>query len=336
MSAPGVSGLARREWRPAAGLEVLRLRARLLAMVRGFFAERGVMEVDTPILSSAAVTDPHLDSFATVYAGPGTGGPVLYLHTSPEFPMKRLLAAGSGCIYQIAKVFRNGEAGRLHNPEFSLLEWYRLGFDPLRLIAEVAELVTLLLRDRIPLQAPEYLSYGAVFERYLGLDPHTATVAELAACATAQALRAPPGMPPDDPTPWLDLLLSHCIEPRLGQGRLSFIYDYPAAQAALARIRPDRPPVAERFELYLDGIELANGFHELTDAAEQRRRFERDNRRRAARQLPPLPVDERLLAALEFGLPDCAGVALGLDRLLMIAAGKTCLRDVLSFPLERA
>jgi lysyl-tRNA synthetase class 2 len=318
-----------------AGLEVLRLRAQLLARVRGFFAERGVMEVDTPTLSGAAVTDPHLHSFVTTAAAPAAG-PVLYLQTSPEFPMKRLLAAGSGCIYQIAKVFRDGEYGRLHNPEFSLLEWYRLGFDLSRLMAEVADLVTALLPDRLSLQAPEYLSYRAAFERYLGLDPHTAGVAELAACAATQALRTPPGMPPDDPNPWLDLLLSHCIEPRLGQGRLSFIYDYPAAQAALARIRPGQPPVAERFELYLNGIELANGFHELSDPAEQRRRFERDNRLRAARQLPPMPVDERLLAALESGLPDCAGVALGLDRLLMITAGKTCLQDVLSFPFERA
>ena len=311
---------------------MLRLRAQLLATLRAFFAARGVLEVDTPALSSAAVTDPHLDSFATAYAG----GPMLYLHTSPELPMKRLLAAGSGCIYQIAKVFRNGEAGRLHNPEFSLLEWYRLGFDLERLMAEVADLVTLLLGDRLPLQAPEYLSYGAVFQRALELDPHTAAVAELAACAAAHGLRAPPDMPQDDPNPWLDLLLSHCLGPQLGQGRLSFVYDYPAAQAALARIRPDHPPVAERFELYLDGIELANGFQELTDAAEQRRRFERDNRLRAARQLPLLPVDERFLAALEFGLPDCAGVALGLDRLVMLAAGKACVQDVLSFPLERA
>ena len=316
-----------------AGLEVLRLRAQLLARVRGFFAERGVMEVDTPVLSNAAVTDPHLHSFVTTVSATGR---VLYLQTSPEFLMKRLLAAGSGCIYQIAKVFRSGECGRLHNPEFSLLEWYRLGFDTSRLMAEVAELVTALLRDRLSWQAPEYLSYGAAFERYLGLDPHTASVAELAACTETQALQAPPGMPPDDPNPWLDLLLSHCIEPRLGQGRLSFIYDYPATQAALARIRPGQPPVAERFELYLNGIELANGFHELSDSVEQRRRFECDNRLRAERQLPPMPVDERLLAALESGLPDCAGVALGFDRLLMIAAGKTCLQDVLSFPFERA
>ncbi|MFO1433577.1 MAG: EF-P lysine aminoacylase EpmA [Candidatus Competibacteraceae bacterium] len=333
MTAPGDSGLAWQDWRPTAGLEVLRLRAQLLAQVRGFFAERGVMEVDTPALSGAAVTDPHLHSFVTTVSATG---PVLYLQTSPEFPMKRLLAAGCGCIYQIAKVFRNGESGRLHNSEFSLLEWYRLGFDVARLMAEVAELVTALLPDRLSLQTPEHLSYGAAFERYLGLDPHTASVAELAACAATQALQAPPGMPPDDPNPWLDLLLSHCIEPRLGQGRLSFIYDYPAAQAALARVRPGQPPVAERFELYLNGIELANGFHELSDPVEQRRRFERDNRQRVACGLPPLPLDERLLAALESGLPDCAGVALGFDRLVMIAAGKTCLQEVSSFPFERA
>jgi lysyl-tRNA synthetase class 2 len=325
------------DWQPAASLEVLRLRAQLLAVIRAFFAARGVLEVDTPALSVAAATDPNLASFATVYHGPGAGhGRTFYLHTSPEFPMKRLLAACSGCIYQITKVFRNGEAGRWHNPEFTLLEWYRPGFDQDQLMAEVAELVTLVLQDRIDLEPPERLSYAAAFQRYLALAPHTATVAELAACAAARGVPAPPGMPAEDPHPWLDLLLSHCLEPQLGQGRLTFIYDYPAAQAALGVIRAGNPPVAERFELYLHGIELANGFHELNDAVEQGRRFADDNRLRAARGLSVMPPDRRLLAALEAGLPDCAGVALGLDRLVMIAAGKSSLQEVLAFPLEQA
>ncbi len=325
------------DWRPQAGLETLRLRAGLLASVRAFFVARGVLEVDTPALSSAAVTDPHLSCFATRYTGPGAGqGRTLYLHTSPEFPMKRLLAAGSGCIYQFAKVFRNDEAGRWHNPEFTLLEWYRVGFDHHRLMDEVAALATLLLQERMALQAAEKLSYADAFQRELQLDPHTAPVAELADCTARQGISAPPGMPADRPAPWLELLLSHCIEPRLGQGHLTFIYDYPVAQAALANIRAGDPPVAERFELYLNGIELANGFHELGDAGEQRWRFLQDNRQRGAWGLPAMPVDERLLAALATGLPACSGVALGFDRLLALAAGKTALQEVLAFPLERA
>lgn len=325
------------DWRPTADLAVLRLRADLLAQIRAFFAARGVLEVETPVLSAAALTDPHLASFSTVYAGPGTRyGQTLYLHTSPEFPMKRLLAAGSGCIYQIARVFRDGEAGRRHNPEFTLLEWYRVGFDHQRLMSEVAELVTMLLAGRLALAGPERLSYGALFQHYLGLNPHQANVAELAACAVEHGVPIPPGMPADEADPWLDLLLTHCIEPQLGFGRLTFVYDYPVSQAALARLRPGNPPVGERFELYVNGIELANGFHELGDAAEQRRRFEQENQARQVQRLPTMPLDERLLAALAAGLPDCAGVALGLDRLVMLAAGKTSIQEVITFPIENA
>jgi len=324
-------------WRPGADLATLRLRAELLARIRAFFAARGVLEVETPLLSAAAITDPHLASFATGYAGPGPrDGQTLYLQTSPEFAMKRLLAAGSGCIYQIARVFRDGEAGRRHNPEFTLLEWYRVGFDHHRLMDEVVELATALLEDRLPLAEPERLSYREAFERHLGLNPHRTSVAELAGCAARCGVSIPPGMPKEDVDPWLDLLLTQRIEPQLGQGRLCFVYDYPASQAALARLRPGDPPVGERFELYLDGIELANGFHELGDAVEQRRRFEAENRARQAQGLPVMPVDEHLLAALEFGLPECAGVALGVDRLVMLAAGKTSLAEVLAFPFERA
>ncbi|MFO1424117.1 MAG: EF-P lysine aminoacylase EpmA [Candidatus Competibacteraceae bacterium] len=326
-------------WRPGADLATLRLRAELLARIRAFFAARGVLEVETPMLSAAAITEPNLASFRTAYAGPGARyGQTLYLHTSPEFPMKRLLAAGSGCIYQIARVFRDGEAGHRHNPEFTLLEWYRIGFDHYRLMDEVADLVTELLAGRLALAEPERLSYGELFYRYLDLNPHQARVAELAVCAETRGVPIPPGMPLDDADPWLDLLLTHCIEPRLGMGmgRLTFVYDYPASQAALARLRPGDPPVGERFELYLNGIELANGFHELGDAGEQRRRFDQENVTRQALGLPVMPVDNNLLAALAAGLPDCAGVALGFDRLVMLAAGKASLAEVLAFPFERA
>lgn len=329
--------MAHPAWRPSADLATLRLRAELLARIRAFFAARGVLEVETPALSAAAITEPNLASFSTIYAGPGLRcGQPLYLHTSPEFPMKRLLAAGSGCIYQIARVFRDGEAGRRHNPEFTLLEWYRVGFDHHRLMDEVAELVTVLLAGRLALAEPERLSYRELFQRHLDLNPHQAGVAELAACAGARGVPIPPGMPADDADPWLDLLLTHGIEPHLGMGRLTFVYDYPASQAALARLRPDDPLVGERFEVYLNGVELANGFHELGDAGEQRRRFEAENAARRSLGLPVMPVDENLLAALEAGLPDCAGVALGFDRLAMLAAGKTALAEVLAFPVERA
>jgi len=325
------------DWRPDAGWATLRLRATMLAHIRGFFARRAVLEVETPALSAAAIPDPNLGSFAVRYTGPGPRhGQTLYLHTSPEFPMKRLLAAGSGCIYQIARVFRDGEAGRRHNPEFTLLEWYRVGFDHHRLMDETAELVTELLAGRMPLSSPERLSYREIFQQQLGLDPHRVTVAELAASAAAQRVPIPPGMPLTDPDPWLDLLLTHCIEPQLGQGRLTFVYDYPVSQAALARVRPGDPPVGERFELYLHGVELANGFHELGDAGEQRHRFAAENAARRAAGWPEMPVDERLLEALAAGLPECAGVALGFDRLVMLAAAQTSLAEAMAFSFDHA
>ncbi|MBI5612567.1 MAG: EF-P lysine aminoacylase GenX [Gammaproteobacteria bacterium] len=327
------------DWRPTASLEVLRLRARMLAHIRDFFAQRAVLEVETPVLSAAGIPDPHLRSLVTRYTGPGaTHGRELYLHSSPEFAMKRLLAAGSGAIYQLGKVFRDGEAGRLHNPEFTLLEWYRIGYDHRALMSEVAELVTGLLSVHIPLAATESLSYQEVFQRHAGIDPHRAGHEQFAACAARHGIHPPDGLAGQhDAALWRDLLLSHVVEPRLGVGRLTFVYDYPASQAALARVRPGDPPLASRFELYVNGIELANGFHELADAAEQRTRFERQLHARAvAAGLPAVPLDERLLAALTAGLPDCAGVALGFDRLAMLAAGARTLAEVLAFPVDRA
>lgn len=322
------------EWRPAASLEVLKLRARMIARIRAFFAERGVLEVETPALSAAASTDVHLHSFACRYTGPGDGA--LYLHTSPEFPMKRLIAAGAGSIYQICKVFRDREAGRLHNPEFTLLEWYRIGFDHHALMEEAAALIADTLAGSGALGTPEKLRYREAFERHCGLDPHTADSAALAAVVRAKAIPLSADPLREEADTLRDLLLTHAIEPQLGRGRVTLLYDYPASQAALARIRPGDPPVAERFEVYLDGIELANGFHELGDATEQRARFERDLAKRKERGLPAVPMDERLLAALANGLPECSGVALGVDRLAMLAAGVTSVQDVIAFPIECA
>ncbi len=297
-----------------------------------------MLEVETPILSAAAVTDPALASLVTRYLGPlFPHGQTLYLHTSPEFPMKRLLAAGSGPIYQICKVFRDGESGRLHNPEFTMLEWYRPGFDHHRLMDETGELVMQLLAPHLSLNPPERRTYREAFQRYADLDPHTASTGDFAAVAKAHQIRVPQDLlAQNDLSIWRDLLLTHVVEPRLGQGRLTFIYDYPASQASLARVQPGNPPVAARFELYLNGIELANGFHELADADEQRTRFERQLHARVVSGLPAVPLDERLLAALVHGLPDCAGVALGIDRLVMLAAGAHAIKDVMAFPVDRA
>ncbi|MES9957647.1 MAG: EF-P lysine aminoacylase EpmA [Sedimenticola sp.] len=322
------------DWQPTATLEMLRARASLLEQVRSFFLQAGVLEVETPACSVHGTTDPAIDSITGRYTGPGAPrGRTLYLHTSPEFPMKRLLAAGSGPIYQICKVFRDGESGRLHNPEFTLLEWYRPGFDHHRLIDEVERLVLSLFDEPLGVKR---MSYGEVFQKYLSIEPHQATSETLRQAALQQQVPGADSLELPDRDAWLDLLMSHCIEPQLGQGGLCFIYDYPASQASLSRIRNDDPPVAERFELYMDGLELANGFNELLDATEQRKRFEQDLEKRADNGKPPVPMDEHLLAALEQGLPFCAGVALGIDRLLMRVTGATHIDQVLAFPIDRA
>ncbi|HKJ09830.1 MAG TPA: EF-P lysine aminoacylase EpmA [Gammaproteobacteria bacterium] len=322
------------DWRPTADLDRLRRRAELLNAIRDFFRVRNVLEVDTPVLSAAAATDPALASLRTRYTGPGAPrGTTLYLHTSPELAMKRLLAAGSGPIYQVCKVFRDGERGGRHNPEFTLLEWYRPGFDHHRLMDEVEALLGAVTPR--PLPAAARWAYRDLFIAVAGVDPFAAAVPELVRCLDRHGVAPPPHMPDTDRDPWLDLLLTHVVEPRLGPAPV-FVYDYPATQAALARLRPGDPPVAERFELYMDGMELANGFHELADAAEQRRRLEHDMARRRAAGVPESPVDERFLAALEHGLPDCAGVALGVDRLAMCAAGVSSIDQVIAFPVDRA
>lgn len=316
------------DWRPSADLDVLRQRASLLAAVRTFFDRRGVWEVDTPLLAAHTVTDPVLEPLIVQRCG--ASGRPRYLQTSPEYAMKRLLAAGSGPIYQIAHAFRDDEQGRWHNPEFTLLEWYRPGLDLDGLMAEVADLVLPLLGR----QCSQRFRYRDLFRETLSLDPFTATDAELAAAARRCV---DTGDMTGGRDLWLDLLMTHAIEPGLAEQGVVFVHDYPASQAALARCRwLDGVQVAARFELYIDGVELANGFHELADAGEQSRRFAADNRVRRERGLPEREPDGNLLAALEAGLPDCSGVALGLDRLLMVMCGAPQLSAVIPFDWQRS
>jgi lysyl-tRNA synthetase class 2 len=313
--------------------DMAHLRARLYALIRGFFAERRVLEVETPIMSAAANTDSNIESFSTQFSGHvDAGSRERWLRTSSEFAQKRLLAAGIGDCYELGRVFRNGEAGRRHNPEFTMLEWYRVGWDHYRLIEETLELVraTLGLVGKSP---DVYKStYRDLFRTALELDPLTADVAQLRVALDDVRIDAS-GLMRDD---WLDLLLTHRIQPDFPPGRITVIYDYPASQCALAKLRGDDPPVAERFELYVGTQELANGYHELTDAAEQRERFLRDNARRRERGSRELPLDENLLAALAHGMPDCAGVALGIERLLMAMADSDDIREVLAFAFAQA
>lgn len=313
-------------FRPSAPLAVLRLRARLLARTREFFAARGVLEVETPAIGSATATDPHIESVRCMVSGDNR-----FLQTSPELFMKRLLAAGSGPIFQIAKVFRDFERGARHNPEFTLLEWYRLGFDHHRLMDEVDEFLQYVLGTAGTTRE----SYGGVFQRCVGLDPHRATASELR--ARAGALGLPEVTSAElSRADWLNLLMAQAIEPELGLAAPHIVFDFPVELAALARIRPGEPPLAERFEVYLRGMELANGYHELTNASEQRDRFRADLAGRRSMGRPEVRADERMLAALEHGLPVSAGVALGFDRLVMIAANARSIDSVLSFSFDRA
>ena len=326
------------DWRPTADLAALRLRARLYALIRGFFAERGVLEVETPVLSEAGNTEPNIDSFTTDFSGHRDAGPSLrWLRTSPEYPLKRLLAAGIGDCYELGRVFRNGEAGGRHNPEFTMLEWDRVGWDHLRLADETVELVQQALALAGRRASVVSTTYRELFVDGAGVDPFTADDAQLRAPLHAVGIDGE-GLSRDD---WLDLLMTHRIQPAFAADRITVVHDWPASQCALARIREPAPgtdaaPVAERFELYLGRLELANGYHELVDAAEQRRRFQRDLAVRAGRGAVRPPLDERLLAALAAGLPDCAGVALGVERLLMALAGSDRIGGVLAFDFARA
>ena len=328
-------GNGRPDWRPTASRDMLQLRAALLARARGFFAARGVLEVDTPIVVNAPVSDVHIHSARVMFeaADPqaSTRQP-FFLHTSPEYAMKRLLAAGVGDIYQICHVVRALERGRLHNAEFTLIEWYRLGFSLEALMGEAEALVRALLGAPGATRMSARVSYREAFLRELALDPFTAPLEELAQSARRVGF--------DDAAAGrdelLEVLMGTVIGPRLGRDGLTFVHGYPASQAALAQLDPADPRAAQRFELYCDGIELANGFHELACAREQRDRFERDIEERRHLGLTGAVLDERLLAALDAGLPDCSGVALGFDRTLMLAAGAGHIDAVLPFPIERA
>ena len=316
-------------WQPLISVEMLGLRAGLLQQIRAFMRVRGILEVDTPVLSQYTVTDPNLHSFSTHFQHPaGKDTRTLYLCTSPEFAMKRLLAYGSGPIYQISHVFRDAEAGRLHNPEFTMLEWYRPDFDEHKLMDEIDALLL-----ELNFSAAHRYKYADVFAEATGLNPHLADAASLQQAARDHGLMTRM----EDRAGLLDFLFNHrCVAERLGYDRPVFIHDYPACQCALARLSTDEPPVARRFELFINGMEIANGFYELTDAEEQRRRFQQDNLRRRQTGLPESPVDERLLQALRHGLPDCAGVAMGIDRLLMARQGCKDIRQVMPFTIDVA
>jgi lysyl-tRNA synthetase class 2 len=321
-----------KDWKPTATLKAVKMRAQLNALVRQFFAERGVLEVETPILSQAANSDPNIESFQLQFIGPRSGGAgQRWLRTSPEFALKRLVAAGAGDCYELGRVFRNGEAGKRHNPEFTMLEWYRVGWDHHQLKDECAELVKAALHLAGRRTTVREVSFRKLYQDAFGFDPLTVNEAELRGPLAVYDID-PQGLGRDD---WLDLLMTHLIQPSLPTNRILLVYDYPATQCALAKIRPGDVPVAERFELYVGPLEVANGYHELTDAAEQRERFGRDLATRQKRAAIQPPVDERLLAALP-KLASCAGVALGVDRLLMAMLGRDAIADVVAFPFDRA
>lgn len=313
-------------------IAALRQRAALNALIRAFFAERDVLEVETPILSAAGNTEPNIDSFHTRFSGHvDAGSAQRWLRTSPEYPLKRLLAAGVGDCYELGRVFRNGEAGGRHNPEFTLLEWYRVGWDHHRLIEETAALVLAALGLVQRTATLRVIDYRGLYQQALEIDPFDASLEQLQAPLGQIRIDAD-GLTRDD---WLDLLMTHCIQPGFDDDTMTVVHDWPASQAALARVRPGKPPLAERFELYLGAVELANGYHELNDAAEQRARFERDLATRRARGDVLPPLDEPLLAALP-GLPDCAGVAVGVDRLLMALNRTPRIADVLAIDFAHA
>lgn len=320
--------MAKPTWHPSADILTLKQRANFIERIRNFFKERDVLEVETPTLSHATVTDPYIQSFSVIDQVADLGK-VYYLQTSPEFAMKRLLAAGSGSIYQISKSFRHGEKGRLHNPEFTMLEWYRTDFDHHQLMDEI----DLFLKEMLAISATERLSYAKLFEDYAGINPHHATVEELKLSARDINYASLPSTYKKD---WLDLLFTHKIEPYLGQELPLLVYDFPKELAALSKIRHEDLPIASRFEVYFKGIEIANGFHELLDVEEQRDRFDKDNTFRKMNHMNEMPIDEFFLEALTCGLPPCSGVALGVDRLLMLALGYNTIADVISFVFDRA
>ncbi len=316
-------------------IDHLKKRSQALKTLRAFFYARSVMEVDTPMLSASATPDVHLRSLATQVQVPGQADPSrFYLHTSPEYPMKRLLCAGSGDIFYLGKVFRDGDVSRRHQVEFTLLEWYRLGFDLPAMMDETVKVVQTLLGER----AVEMISYEEAFAAYAGLDGiHDANAEKCQACLKAHQVPEIVGVDADDKPLWEQLVLTEVIEPQLGREKITCLYHYPSREAALAQIHPQDERLALRFEVFVDGMELANGYQELGDASEYRRRFETSLKQREDNHLPKVPLDEAMLTALASdGLPACSGVALGVDRLLMLAFQAEDIREVVPFAIEEA
>jgi len=314
------------KWQPHASRSVLVERALLLNQIRSFFNQADVLEVDTPSLSNGTITDPHLEPIS---AELGTDKPVkLYLQTSPEYAMKRLLASGCGDIFQICKAFRNDEHGRKHNSEFTLLEWYRIGFDPAMMLDEIESLLTLVLG----ISGSDRVRYADLFLQHLEIDIETVTDSELGDVLESYCS----GLRLENRDDILMALFATCIEPSIGQHQPCFVTHYPASQASLAKLYEDEPKYAQRFEVYFKGVELANGFGELSDSDEQQKRFEQDNLQRLKSGKPEMPIDSRLIDALKHGLPNCTGVALGIDRLLMLKLGKDSIKDVLAFDVSNA
>ncbi len=323
------------DFRATADWQSLRRRAELLNQLRQFFARRDFLEVETPLLSADTVIDRNLDPIpVTLFNDPREpdGGRTMWLQTSPEFAMKRLLAAGAERIFQVTRAFRGAEVGLHHNPEFTIVEWYRVG----DAMASGMDLLADLASELLSAESVARTTYAEAFQRHADIAPHSASVEQLAATANSRGIAIPDDMPCDDRDEWLNLLHAMLVEPHLGVECPEILYDYPASQAALAQVRNDNPPVAERFELYVNGVELANGYHELLDADVLRKRNRKTNGLRQNDGKPKLPESSRLLDAMDHGMPACVGVALGFDRLVMVATGAKNISEVVAFPIDRA
>ncbi len=319
-------------WQPSASIDDLKHRSKIIQYLRQFFYQRGVLEIETPLLASTGVTDLYLDNMTSQFIGPEhASGKICYLQTSPEYAMKRLLAAGSSCIFQICKAFRNDELGRYHNPEFTMLEWYRVGYNHHDLMQEL----NTLLQGVLSCETADKYTYQNIFIKLLNIDPLCSNKNELSLFLDAHNY-GDIASQLDSYDDLLQFIFSQFIEPQIGLERPCFVYNFPANQASLAKINTEDPRTAARFEAYYKGIELANGFYELSDANEQEKRFKKDNQLRQAQGLASKPIDNKLIAALEHGLPDCAGVAVGIDRLIMLALNKTHISEVLSFDIKRS
>lgn len=318
-------------WQPSCSPELIHLRAKLLHDIRSYFYAENVLEVETPILCHTIGTDPYLDFYATAQSAEK-----LYLQTSPEFSMKRLLAANARSIYQISKVFRRGESSCLHNPEFSMLEWYRVGYNLAQLMDDVERLLSRFLSVE---QFPEptvRVSYAELFRQYTGLDALRFDLTEYQNAANRLGLPEAIELCADDHATWLDLLFSHFVQQHLGKAGLCMVYDYPASLPSLARLKTDKPRVVERVEIFIHGVELGNGYHELADRHQQQKRFEQETLLREKNGDEKVDLDMRFMAALQSGLPDCSGIAIGLDLLLMVISQKNNIDEVIAFPFKNA